>query len=109
MEHAEPQAPETPVRIRGTWTQLTLELGVLGAAAGLLARIAQQIPDGRPDVGFVFAIALVLHASGFVRFARRTADFLEIECPQCSESFHGVPDRLPRPFRTRCAHCGAHA
>lgn len=109
MEQAEPQAAGTEPGIRGTWAQLTLESTVLAGTGLLLARIARDIPDVRLDAGIVFAIALALHGGGILRFARRCADFLDLECPHCAESFHGLPERLPRPFRTHCAHCGAHA
>ena len=66
MEQAESQPAEVPTRIRGAWLQLTLELGVLVAAGALLARIGFQIPGGRPDLGFVFAVAVFLHATGFL-------------------------------------------
>lgn len=109
MEQTEPQAAALPERIRRAWTQLTLEGTALAAAGALLYRIGLQIPDTRPDLGFVFLVAALLHASGFLRFVRRAADFIGLECPHCEQSFHGVPDRLPRPFRSRCAHCDAPA
>lgn len=109
MEQAESQATGAAPAIRGTWVQLTLEAIVFVLMGVLLGLVALQIPDVRLDAGIVFAIALALHAGGLLRFARRTADFLDLQCPQCSESFHGLPEQLPRPFRTRCAHCGARA
>ncbi len=109
MDQSSPQASDSSPGIRGAWVQLTLEASVFSAIGVLLAMIGLQLPAARADAGLVFAIVVVLHAWGVVRFARRAADFFDIECPHCAESFHGLPDRLPRPFRTRCAQCGVRA
>ena len=109
MEQSPPQTPGTRPGIRGAWIQLTLEASVFSGIGVLLAMIGLQLPSTRPDAGVVFAAVVVLHAWGVVRFAQRAADFFDIECPHCAESFHGLPDRLPRPFRTRCARCGVRA
>ena len=127
MDHVEPQenGPEregnrperegddpqrkAPLAIRVAWVQLLLEATVGLAAGVLLLRIAEVLPAHRPDGAFLLAVVLLLHASAALRFFQRASDFFELECPHCAESFHGLPDRLPLPFRTRCAHCGAPA
>jgi len=89
------------------WTQLLSEAAVLTAVSLLLLAVAALVPSHRSDTGFVFVLVLALHAWGVGRFWIRAEAFLAFECPECSESFHAFPDRLPRPYRTRCAGCGA--
>ena len=64
------------------------------------------MPGQRSDTSFFFVVILALHALGVGRFWIRAEAFLAFECPECSESFHGFPDRLPRPYRSHCAECG---
>jgi hypothetical protein len=109
MEQVSSQGPGERAGIRGVWLQLTLEAVVFTGIGVLLAVLARQLPGARADAGVVFAMLLVLHGCGVVRFAREAAEFFELECPHCAESFHGLPDRLPRPFRTHCARCGVRA
>jgi hypothetical protein len=89
------------------WTQLLFEVGVLAIVSLLLLVVAARVPNQRPDAGFVFFLVLVLHAWAVGRFWIRAEAFFGFECPECEESFHGFPERLPRPYRKRCAGCGA--
>ena len=73
----------------------------------LLLVVATLTPNQRSDVGFVFFLILALHGWGVGRFFVRIEAFLAFECPKCLESFHGFPDRIPRPYRQHCARCGA--
>jgi hypothetical protein len=108
MEQIHDRADETAKRPNATWLQLSLEVMVFSGIGVLLCLAGARIPDGRADAGFVFAILVALHAGGVVRFVLRASEFLELECPVCTHSFHGLPDRLPKPFRRHCAHCGSH-
>jgi hypothetical protein len=107
MREVEPATAETDLEPRLGWTQLLFEAAVLAAVSLLLLAVAAQVPGQRADTGFVFFLVLSLHAWGVGRFWIRAEAFLAFECPECSESFHAFPDRLPRPYRTRCAGCGA--
>jgi hypothetical protein len=107
MEQTHPRATEKPGKPGTSWLTLILEALVVCAIAAVLALVTLRLPDGRSDAGFVFAIALGLHAAGVLRFTRRLSEFLELECPSCRQSFHDFPERLPRPLRHGCAHCGA--
>ena len=109
MEQVPPQGSGKRSGIRGAWLQLTLEVVVFVGIALLLALVARKLPGARPDAGVVYFIVLALHGFGVLRFAQRAAEFFELECAHCSESFHGRPDRLPRPFRSHCASCGVRA
>jgi len=107
MREVESANLETAVPDRLGWTQLLSEAAVLGAVSLLLLVVATLLPNQRSDTGFVFCLALALHAWGVGRFWIRAEAFLGFACPECSESFHGFPERIPRPYRKHCAECGA--
>lgn len=94
---------ERPEAGWGVFFSETLLFGLVSVA---LFTLVGRVPDGRADLGFLCAIALVLHALAFVRLVDRFETFLSYECPSCQRNFHGYPDRYPVPFRKSCAHCG---
>jgi hypothetical protein len=107
MHEVESTAPETGIPDVHGWTQLLTEAAVLGIVSLLLLFVAALTPDQRSDTGFFFFLILALHAFGVGRFWIRAETFLAFECPSCLESFHGLPDRIPRPYRRHCAQCEA--
>jgi hypothetical protein len=107
MREIESAAPETTVPDGLGWTQLLSEAAVLGIVSLLLLLVATLTPNQRSDAGFVFFLILALHAFGVGRFWIRAEAFLAFECRACTESFHGFPDRIPRPYRQHCAQCEA--
>ena len=80
-----------------------LVCAVFGA---ILLSLTPRVVPAAADVGFVWLIAILLHARSSLAWIEQAVDYLHLDCPACSHSFHGYPDRLPRPSRTRCAHCG---
>jgi len=107
MREIESAVPETAVPDVLGWAQLLSEAAVLGIVSLLLLVVAALTPNQRSDAGFVLFLVLALHAWGVGRFWVRVEAFLAFECPACLESFHGFPDRMPRPFRRHCARCEA--
>jgi hypothetical protein len=106
MRELESEAPDAAVPDRLGWTELLSEAAVLAVVSLILLIVATLLPEKRSDAGFVFFLVLALHALGAGRFWIRAEVFLAFECPACSESFHGFPERMPRPYRARCATCG---
>lgn len=89
------------------WGSVAGELTLLLAFSAALFAVARELAAPRADLHFLFLVVVGLHALATSRFCIRVADFLALECPSCSASYHGYPDSLPRPFRKGCAHCGA--
>ncbi len=92
------------------WWQERRQLGVeaiaLALAAAFFVMLAPQAEHGPPGVPFFYVSALLLCSAAFVSFVQRCADLLRLACTRCSRNFWGLPDGLPLPTRSRCAHCG---
>ena len=95
-----------PADAHAAWVHL-IGQGVLCCILGLcLLLCVPYLPAARPEIGGAWGVALAVHALASLRLFSAASDFLLLECPSCSESFHGLPEQLPRPFRTCCAACG---
>lgn len=95
-------SPATP----NGWGVLLSEAILLTVVTIALFALVWRVPGGRADAGFLSAIAIGLYSIAFWRLVARAQRFLDADCPDCDQNFHGLPDRLPVPFRRRCAHCG---
>jgi hypothetical protein len=95
-------SPPTP----NGWGVLLSEALLLVLLTVALVALVWRVPGDRTDAGFLSVLALGLYSVAFWRLVARVQRFLDVECPDCTENFHGLPDRLPVPFRSHCAHCG---
>ena len=100
------EARTEAARPEGSWGLVLSELVLIVAMSAALLALVWRVPGGRADADFLLLIIVGLYVAAFARFAMRIASFLSYTCPACAENFHGCPERLPRPFRRRCAHCG---
>ena len=96
-----------PQPATSSWGILISEALLFVLFSALLFMLAARVPDARADMGFLCACGLALQAVAFVRLATRVQRVLDTDCPECTQNFHGFPDRHPVPFRRHCAHCGA--
>lgn len=95
-------SPPTP----NGWGVLLSETLLVMLLTMVLFTLVWRVPGGRADAGFLTALAIALYSVAFWRLVARIQAFLAVECPDCEQNFHGLPDRRPVPFRRSCAHCG---
>jgi len=87
----------------------TLGFEVL-ASIGVAIALVEVVPLmelAAADLQIGFSIAAFLFGCGVILFVHHASEVLDLECPRCSEPFHGDGvEQTASPFRRHCAHCG---
>lgn len=92
---------------RSTFAWLAWQLMLCTVTAGVLLGVLPLLTGAGVNAAMIWLSATLFHAVATLRLVDDAVDFLNLDCPKCSESFHGFPDQLPRPSRHECANCGA--